>query len=86
MGTQAYWLKTGYRWRGREQDGDYGPWTYAPRLADAREDFAVSEYDTAEVAQHNRRSEAFETIGRFVRRPGSLGGVGSTGKNVRLTR
>lgn len=78
MGTQAYWLKRGYRMRKRDADGDPGSWAHVGNLPDLREEAteALQVGEVAEVQKHDRRVEQYVPYGTITK----------TDRGVRLTR
>lgn len=71
MGTQAYWMKSGWRWRAldRETLEPEGRWLHARTLADIKEDFAESSAVRAEVQKFDGRrgAEMFVPNSRLVK-------------------
>jgi hypothetical protein len=78
MGTQAYWLKQGYRMRQHDADGDPGPWVHVPNLADLREEAAetLKGGESAEVQKYDRHAEGYLPYATITK----------TDRTVRLTR
>jgi hypothetical protein len=70
MGTQAYWMKSGWRYRGFDEDGEPLEWMHAATLADIREDVTEDPvHETVEVQRYNKQTEAYEPHGTLRKVP-----------------
>ena len=69
MGTQAYWLKSGWRMVRLDEDGDRCTPQHCATLGDVREEASLNLVmgEAALVERYNKRAECFEPYGEVIK-------------------